>query len=51
MVNFEYPVIAGVDTPEEIEAFGEFQADQLNLTLLGENNRAALQLMDRAGWR
>lgn len=50
-INLEYPVITGADTPEAIQALGEFQSDQINLTLLGVNNRAALQLMDRAGWR
>ena len=34
-----------------LESFGQFRGDSLNLTRLGENNRAAVQLMDRAGWR
>ena len=50
-VNNEYPVVADAKTPATLSAFGEFNSDSLNLTLLGENNRAALQLMDRAGWR
>ena len=50
-VNNEYPVVAGVTVPERLRAWGEFQSDSLNLTRLGENNRAAVELMDRAGWR
>lgn len=50
-VNDEYPVVAGVKIPQTLQSFGSFKSDSLNLTLLGENNRAAVQLMDRAGWR
>ena len=50
-VNNEYPVVADAKTSPILMAFGEFKSDSLNLSRLGENNRAALQLMDRAGWR
>ena len=50
-VNNEYPVVAGVRASKTLEAWGDFKSDSLNLTRLGENNRAAVQLMDRAGWR
>ena len=50
-VNNEYPVVADADVSDTRKAFGEFKADSLNLTTLGENNRAAVELMDRAGWR
>ena len=50
-VNNEYPVVPGAQISETLESFGEFKADSLNLTTLGENNRAAVELMDRAGWR
>ncbi|MGD8349266.1 MAG: Fe(3+) ABC transporter substrate-binding protein [Gammaproteobacteria bacterium] len=50
-INDEYPVVDGVKIPETLKSFGEFRSDSLNLTLLGENNRAAVELMDRAGWR
>lgn len=49
-VNNEYPVVQGVKIPATLESWGPFKADSLNLTRLGENNRAAVQLMDRAGW-
>jgi hypothetical protein len=50
-VNNEYPVVADARISATLMSFGEFKGDSLNLTHLGENNRAAVQLMDRAGWR
>jgi len=50
-VNHEYPVVPGVAVSETLERFGSFESDDLALSRLGENNRAALELMDRAGWR
>ncbi len=50
-VNNEYPVVPGSKISQTLRGFGEFKADSLNLTRLGENNRAAVELMDRAGWR
>ena len=50
-VNNEFPVVAGARVSATLEAWGSFKADSLNLTRLGENNRAAVQVMDRAGWR
>lgn len=49
--NQEYPVVEGVPLSETLEAWGEFKADDLNLSLLGQYNAAAVRLMDRAGWR
>lgn len=50
-VNNEYPVVEGVEESEALKSLGQFKADSLNLTALGENNRAAVELMDRAGWK
>ncbi len=50
-VNNEYPVVSDAKTSTTLMSFGKFKGDSLNLTHLGENNRAAVQLMDRAGWR
>ena len=50
-VNDEYPVVPGSKISKTLESFGPFKSDSVSLTRLGENNRAALQLMDRAGWR
>lgn len=50
-VNNEYPVVEGARISETLKSFGDFRGDSLNLTRLGENNREAVKLMDRAGWR
>ncbi len=50
-VNNEYPVVVGATVSDILIGFGPFKADSLNLTKLGENNAAAVRLMDRAGWR
>jgi len=50
-VNNEYPVVVDAKTSATLVSFGKFKGDGLNLNHLGENNRAAVQLMDRAGWR
>lgn len=50
-VNNEYPVVTGVELSETLASYGDFKADSLNLSILGENNPAAVKLMDRAGWR
>jgi iron(III) transport system substrate-binding protein len=50
-VNNEYPVVEGVAASKALTDLGTFKADALNLTVLGENNEAAVKLMDRAGWK
>lgn len=50
-VNQEYPVLPGVPASETLENLGSFKADELNLTILGENNLQAVEIMDKAGWK
>jgi iron(III) transport system substrate-binding protein len=50
-VNDEYPVVKGVKIPKTLADFGTFKGDAIELSRLGEGNRAALKLMDRAGWK
>ncbi|HEX5580516.1 MAG TPA: Fe(3+) ABC transporter substrate-binding protein [Gemmatimonadaceae bacterium] len=49
--NGEYPVKPGVPWPATLKAWGEFKADTLDLTRLGELNDEAVRIADRAGWR
>lgn len=49
--NQEYPVREDAERSEITQAWGEFRADDLPISTLGENNAAAVRLMDRAGWR
>ncbi|MEH6455532.1 MAG: Fe(3+) ABC transporter substrate-binding protein [Cocleimonas sp.] len=50
-VNNEYPVITSGDWSDTLKTWGTFNADSLNLSKLGELNKDAVQLMDRAGWK
>lgn len=50
-VNNEYPVREGVAWSDILKSWGEFKADSLNLSRLGELNGDAVRLMDRAGWK
>ena len=50
-VNDEYPVVQGVKIPPALAGLGTFKSDDIALSRLGDNNRAALQLIDRAGWK
>ena len=47
----ERPVKPGVPVSAAVAAWGAFEADSLNLTLLGEFNAEAVRLADRVGWR
>ena len=50
-INNEYPVVQGVAISPALEGFGPYKMDPIALEILGQNNRQAVQLMDRAGWR
>ncbi len=49
--NKEYPVKQGVTIPTELAAFGDLNADTLNLAALARNNAQAVKLLGSAGWR
>lgn len=49
--NYEYPVKDGIPWSETLQDWGEFKADTINMSVLGENNAEAVKLMDRAGWK
>lgn len=50
-VNQEYPVKPGVAWSPLVKSWGEFKADNLNVSALGENNPEAVRIFDRVGWR
>jgi iron(III) transport system substrate-binding protein len=39
------------NTSAPLQSWGEFKADPIALNKLGENNRKAVELMDKAGWK
>ncbi len=47
--NNEYPVVGEPSGP--ITQLGDFAADDISATVLGENQAKAVQIFDRAGWR
>ncbi len=49
--NNEYPVNPAIPPSTVLKSWGEFKADTLNVAKLGELNAAAVQVMDRAGWK
>ena len=50
-VNMEYPVNPAVSADSTVSAWGSFKQSEINLKNAGENQVAAIQLMDRAGYR
>jgi iron(III) transport system substrate-binding protein len=49
--NQEYPVKPGVAWSKTLQGWGDFRADRLDLTTLGELNDEAVRIFDRARWR
>ncbi len=49
--NNEFPAVRGVDPVPEVREFLDYNYDDINVAVLGENNAQAVRLMDRAGWR
>ncbi len=50
-LNMEYPANESVDLVEQVKAWGDFKADDMNLSKAGELQPAAVQLMDRVGYK
>ena len=47
--NNEYPISRPTTGP--VAALGEFKRDDLNVSVLGENQKEAVKVYDRAGWK
>jgi iron(III) transport system substrate-binding protein len=50
-INYEYPVNPKVPVSDLLNSWGDFKADELNLSILGQNNSAAVRIFDRVGWK
>ena len=50
-INHEFPVVDSATVSDTIQSLGTYKAHDLNLSILGENNKRAVMLMDRAGWQ
>ncbi|WP_148252643.1 Fe(3+) ABC transporter substrate-binding protein [Aidingimonas lacisalsi] len=49
--NNEFPVVEGVKKDPVLESWGNFKKDDINISILGENNPEAVRIFDRVGWR
>lgn len=50
-VNYEYPVNKDVEPSDLLKSWGEFKTQNINLTVLGENNKKAVEMMNKVGWK
>ncbi|EIM77089.1 extracellular solute-binding protein [Nitritalea halalkaliphila LW7] len=50
-INYEYPVREDVAFSEQLKKWGAFKSDDLNLSILGENNQRAVVIFDQVGWK
>ena len=48
---YEYPIRDGLAAAPLVASWGEFKADDLNLSLLGKHNAEAVRIADRVGWQ
>jgi iron(III) transport system substrate-binding protein len=49
--NQEYPVKPGIAMSEVLQSWGDYRADTLSLSRLGELNAQSVMIFDRARWR
>ncbi len=49
--NYEYPVNEAVEPSELLKSFGEFKSQDIDLSLLGEYNEAAVKIFNEVGWK
>ena len=50
-LNMEYPVNPAVAIPQQVQNWGEFKADDINLSEAGRLQANAVKLMDKSGYR
>lgn len=51
LANNEFPVLDGMELPDVLDQFGDFDTDGINVAVYGNNNPIAIRVMDRAGWQ
>lgn len=49
--NFEYPVNTEAKTSELLTTWGEFKEQDINLSVLGDNNAKAMMIFNEVGWK
>lgn len=49
--NFEYPVNEKAEVPELLKSWGEFKAQEIDFAKLGVNNKKAIEILNKVGWK
>lgn len=49
--NYEYPVNSKVEPSQLLKSWGDFKTQDINLSLLGENNKKAVEILNAVGWK
>lgn len=49
--SFEFPVNQAAELPELLKEWGEFKAQKIEYAKLGEHNKKATELLNKAGWK
>jgi len=49
--NYEYPANPEVEPAELLKSWGEFKEQDVNLTVYGENQQAAIKIFNEVGWK
>ena len=49
--NYEYPVLAGIESSPLVTSWGTFKEDNISINYLGQNNAKAVKIFDQAGWK
>lgn len=49
--NYEYPVNPNVEPAETLKQWGDFKEQDLNLSILGENNAEAVKIFNEVNWK
>lgn len=49
--NYEYPVLKGVKSSDVVSSWGTFEDDTISINTLGEYNKAAVKIFDKARWK
>lgn len=49
--NNEYPANPSVEPSETLKSWGEFKAQEIHMTTLGENNTDAVKFFNEVGWK
>lgn len=49
--NYEYPANPAVEPSDLLKSWGTFKRQDINLTVLGEYNKKAVEILNQVGWK